>query len=153
MPITVWIAVKSRKAIVNSAIEFYDLARSLSKNIVFKFVPKEIQEKIARLDEQWEGLKTITGIQSIHFFKPEEAHSISVARTSLSHSKCTLILKSQTTAYKRWFLYTENDETESEWSVDDLEPLKNYKLLLKEILSPDIAVPSVSGQGTTLLPP
>ncbi|GFQ76814.1 retrovirus-related Pol polyprotein from transposon TNT 1-94 [Trichonephila clavata] len=28
---SVWIAVKSRKAIVNSALEFYGLARSLSK--------------------------------------------------------------------------------------------------------------------------
>ncbi|GFQ92174.1 retrovirus-related Pol polyprotein from transposon TNT 1-94 [Trichonephila clavata] len=38
---SVWIAVKSRRNIVNSALEFYNLARSLSK-IFFIFVAKEV---------------------------------------------------------------------------------------------------------------
>ncbi|KAL3286126.1 hypothetical protein HHI36_000639 [Cryptolaemus montrouzieri] len=91
----VWIAVKSRKAIVNSALEFYNLARTLSKNIIFRFAAKEeVEERIALLDDQWERLKNIPGIQSKDFFQSDEVHSISVARTSLSHFKCTLVLKS-----------------------------------------------------------
>ncbi|GFQ91213.1 hypothetical protein TNCT_64751 [Trichonephila clavata] len=91
---SVWIAVKSRKNIVNSALEFYDLARSLYRNIFFIFVAKEeIKEKMVMLDDKWEGLKIIPGIQSTHFFQSEDDHSISVARTSLSHFKCALFLK------------------------------------------------------------
>lgn len=140
---SVWIAVKSRKAIVNSALEFYDLARDLSKNIIFKFVAKEeVKEKIAMLDDEWEGLKNIPGIQSKHFFQFGEAGSISVARTSLSHFKCTLVLKSPKTT----------TNTESDWADDDLEPLTNHKLL-KEIPCPDnISVPSVSDQRKSVLP-
>lgn len=139
---SVWITVKSRKAIVNSALEFYNLTRSLSMNIIFKFVAKEeVKEKIAMLDDQWEGVKNIPGIQSKHFFQSEEAHSISVARTSLSHFKCTLLLKSPKPIAN----------TDSDWSDDDLEPLTNHKLQ-KIFLGPDISVPSVSDQNKSLLP-
>lgn len=135
---SVWITVKSRKAIVNSALEFYNLARSLSKNIIFNFVAKEeVKEKIAMLDDQWEGLKNIPGIQSKHWFQSEEAHSISVARTSLSHFKCTLVLKSLKPTAS-----TDSDQ----WAEDELEPLTNYKS------NPDISVPSVSDQSKSLLP-
>lgn len=134
---SVWIAVKSRKAIVNSAPEFYDLACSLSKNIFFIFVAREeVKEKIAMLDDQREGLKNIPGIQSKHFFQSEEAHSISVACTSLSHFKCSLVLKAPNT--------TAN--TENACTDDDLEPPINYKLR-KEIPDPDIPVPLVSDQS------
>ncbi|GFQ94994.1 retrovirus-related Pol polyprotein from transposon TNT 1-94 [Trichonephila clavata] len=84
---SVWIVVKFRKNIVNSALEFYDLARSLSKNIFFIFVETEVKEKMVMLDDKWEGLKNIPGIQSKHFFQSENYHSISAARISLSHLK------------------------------------------------------------------
>lgn len=136
---SVCIAVKSRKAIVNSPFEFYNLARSLSKNIIFKFVAKEeVKQKIAMLDNQWEGLKNIPGIQSKHFFQFGDAHNISVACTSLSQLKCTLVLKSlKPTA-----------NTDSDWDDDDLEPLMNQKVR-NIIPSPD---PSVSYQSKSLLP-
>lgn len=117
---SVWIAVKSRKAIVNNALEFYDLARSLSKNIFFKFVAKEeVKEKIAMLDDQWEGVKNIPGIQSKHFFQSEEAHKISVARTSLSQIKCTLVLKSQKTSTNRKRLRVSDVYSDSDTDSDN----------------------------------
>ncbi|GFR33066.1 hypothetical protein TNCT_669731 [Trichonephila clavata] len=90
-----WITIKSRKTVVSSVLEFYDLARSLSKNIFFTFVAKkEVKEKMVMLDYKWKRLKNIPAIQSKHFFQSKGDHSISVARTSLSHFKCTLVLKS-----------------------------------------------------------
>ncbi|GFQ89432.1 hypothetical protein TNCT_173901 [Trichonephila clavata] len=75
-----WIAVISRKNIVNSALELYDLACSLSKNLFFIFIAREeVIEKMVKLDVEWEGLKNIPGIQSKHFFQSEEGHSICVA--------------------------------------------------------------------------
>ncbi|KAJ8720597.1 hypothetical protein PYW08_006062 [Mythimna loreyi] len=140
---SVWIAVKSRKAIVNSALEFYDLARSLSKNIFFVFVAKEeVKEKMAMLDDKWEGLKNIPGIQSKHFFQSVDGDTISVARTSLSLFKYTLVLKSPTTT----------NNAESDWDDDDLGPLTNYRIQ-KEILCPDISVLSVSDQSKSFVPP
>lgn len=137
---SVWIAVKSRTAIVNSAKEFYDLARSLCKNVFFIFVPKEeIKVGMAMLDYKWEGLKNIPGIQSKHFFQSEDGNCISFARTSLSHLKCTLLLKSSKT--------TTEATTESDWDNDDLEPLINYKTQ-KEIPSP-----SVSDHNESFEPP
>lgn len=41
--------------------------------------------------------------------------------------------------------------TDSDWSDDDLEPLKNHKLQ-KIFLGPYIYVPSVSDQSKSLLP-
>lgn len=138
---SVWIAVKSRKAIVNSPFEFYDLARSLSKNIIFKFVAKEeVKQKIAMLDNQREGLKNIPGIQSKHFFQFGDAHNISVARTSLSQLKCTLVLKLSPKP---------TSNADSDWDDDDLEPLTNQKNSRNIIPSPD---PSVSYQSKSLLP-
>ncbi|KAJ2950915.1 hypothetical protein O0L34_g5284 [Tuta absoluta] len=131
---SVWVSVKSRRAIVNNAQEFYELARSLSKNIFFIFVEKEvIQEKKAVLDADWEGLKNIPGIQSKHFFKPEDSDdSISVARTSLSPLKSTFILK----------LTKPITEAESDWDDADEEPLINSRI--QEILCPDESAPSAS---------
>lgn len=64
-----------------------------------------------------------------------------MARTSLSHFKCTLVLKSpKPTA-----------NTDSDWTDDGLEPLTNHKLR-KIIAGPDISVPSVSDQSKSLLP-
>lgn len=139
---SVWMAVKSRKAIVNSALEFYNLACSLSKNIIFKFVAKEeVKEKTAMLDDQWEGLKNIPGIQSKHFFQSEEAHTISVARTSLSSFKCRLDLK----------LPKSTANTDSDWVDEDLEPFTNYKS--RELIpGSHISVPSIPDQSNSLLP-
>lgn len=131
---SVWIAVKSRKAIVNSALEFYNLACSLFKKIIIKFVAKgKVKEKITMLDDQWEGLKNIPGIQSKHFFQSEEAHSISVAHC--------LILNAH------WFWNHQNPPLiQSDWADDDLEPLTNHKIR-KRFPGPDKSVPSVSDQS------
>lgn len=42
------------------------------------------------LEVKQEGLKYTAGIQSKHFFQPEDGDSISEALTSLSHLKSTL---------------------------------------------------------------
>ncbi|KAF9411133.1 hypothetical protein HW555_009995 [Spodoptera exigua] len=115
----------------------------LSKNIFFVFVAKEeVKEKMAMLDDKWEGLKNIPGIQSKHFFQSVDGDTISVARTSLSLFKYTLVLKSPTTT----------NNAESDWDDDDLGPLTNYRIQ-KEILCPDISVPSVSDQSKSFVPP
>lgn len=70
-------------------------------------------------------------------FQSEEAHSITVARTSLSYFKCTLVLKSPKPTAS-----TDSDQ----WTDDELEPLTNHKS------NPDISVPSVLDQSKSLLP-
>ncbi|GFQ66829.1 hypothetical protein TNCT_738761 [Trichonephila clavata] len=76
---SVWIAVKYRKNMDNSALEFHDLARSLSKNIFISVEKEEVKEKMVMLDDKWEWLKNVPDIQSKHFFQSEDGHSISVA--------------------------------------------------------------------------
>lgn len=96
---SVWTAVKARKAIINNAEEFYDLARRLSPKISFIFVSqKQIEEGKTMLDDRWKGLKNIPAILSKHFFQFEEGKSIYVARTSKSNLKSKLVL---TTATKK----------------------------------------------------
>ena len=68
---TVWNAVRVRKCIVTNAAEFADCAIKHMKNINIIFVPaNEIEKHKDMLDKRWEGLKTVQGTYSLHFFKP-----------------------------------------------------------------------------------
>ncbi|KAK4884194.1 hypothetical protein RN001_000465 [Aquatica leii] len=98
------------------------------------------KKKLVMLDNKWEGLRNIAGIQSKHFFQSEDGDS--VAQTSKSHLKCPLVLKSPKTTTG-----TENNRDDN-----NLEPFTNYKIQ-KEILCPDVSTPSVSTQSKSFVAP
>ncbi|KAF5282602.1 hypothetical protein FQA39_LY05009 [Lamprigera yunnana] len=86
------------------------------------------------LDEKWEGLKNIPGIESKNFLQCREDNSISVAGTSQSHLKTTLVFKPAT-------------ENKSDWDDEDLEPFASLSSLCL-----DVSVFLVSDQKESSIP-
>lgn len=65
----VWVLVKSRKAIVNSALDFFKCAQEISEIKALYVSAQKILVTKQMLTERWEGIKSIEGIKSYHHFK------------------------------------------------------------------------------------
>ncbi|KAG1651875.1 Acid sphingomyelinase-like phosphodiesterase 3b [Nymphon striatum] len=80
---SVWRSILQGNAVVTSAEEFFDTAKSLSKNINILYVPQgEIQEVEGKLLERYERSKAIPKTHTVHFVQRSTDTHVSVSKNS-----------------------------------------------------------------------
>lgn len=89
----VWLQVKSRRVIINTAEDFYECAKSICAgiNILYTSAEEVVSQKIT-LDNRWKDIKPIPNLQASHYFTSLEQNKITYGRTINSEKK-TFIFK------------------------------------------------------------
>lgn len=81
----VWNEVRSKKKVLNNAQDFFLCAKSKSTKIEMMYVDSTIIKDYKNfLDNRWNNIHSIPGVQSRHFFKKIDEKKLAVKRTSLS---------------------------------------------------------------------
>lgn len=94
---TVWQKVRNREAVVVSAEDFYECAKSALKGVTVLYVPKsQINQHKEMLETRTEYARPIPAIKSQHHFRFFDTKSLLVGRTSKSEQKKCVVIKDPT---------------------------------------------------------
>ncbi|XP_046384801.1 uncharacterized protein LOC124155107 [Ischnura elegans] len=81
----IWIKIKSRSVIINTAQEFFDVCEKTCESVQVLFVPKQdVVETGKMLQQRWENAAEVIGIQKYHHFKKFDEKHILAAFTNRS---------------------------------------------------------------------
>lgn len=82
----VWNGVKSRKTVIQTALDFYSYAKNKVNHVSLFYIPQaDIIDCQPGLNQRWSNIRSIKGLQSNHFFKVEDK-KLHLRRTSTSQS-------------------------------------------------------------------
>lgn len=86
---SVWLAVKSRKRLINTAEDFYNCAREVTPGIKVLFITAlEVKSAENKLQARWESVNYIPNLQSLHHFTVAgKSGALMVSQTSSSANK------------------------------------------------------------------
>lgn len=95
---TVWQAVKSRRAVINTPYEFYMCAKEEVKGVKVLYVSAErVKSAIPTLDTRWKDVQPIPGLHKHHFIAPVKEGVIKVSATSVQEYIMTVSLQPHVT--------------------------------------------------------